>query len=108
MSWAGLLESAMPNFGAQHYAIHTARSFNPPSANKLLGAEWLAKANPILIGSDNMGIEVVPHADKDLLFPVHQIIITTHGIFLLENLNLDGLARDKTSEFAFVVLPLKI
>jgi hypothetical protein len=47
-------------------------------------AEWLAKVNPILVGSDNMGIEVVPHADKDLLFPVHQIMITTHGIFLLE------------------------
>lgn len=71
-------------------------------------AEWLAAANPILVGSDNMGIEVVPQADKDLLFPVHQIMITTNGIFLLENLDLDALARDKASEFAFVVLPLKI
>jgi kynurenine formamidase len=71
-------------------------------------AEWLAAANPILVGSDNMGIEVVPQADKDLLFPVHQIMITTNGIFLLENLDLEALARDKAFEFAFVVLPLKI
>lgn len=71
-------------------------------------AEWLAKVNPILVGSDNSGIEVQPQRDKDLAFPVHQIFITTHGIFLLENLDLAALVRDKAYEFAFVVLPLKI
>lgn len=71
-------------------------------------AEWLAKVNPILVGSDNSGIEVQPQPDKALAFPVHQIFIPTHGIFLLENLDLGALARDKTYEFAFVVLPLKI
>jgi hypothetical protein len=34
-----VLESDMPNFGTRHYAIHTARSFKPPSANRLLGTE---------------------------------------------------------------------
>jgi kynurenine formamidase len=70
--------------------------------------EWLAKANPILVGADNWGIEVRPPPDKDLAFPVHQLLVTTYGIFLLENLDLDTLARDKVGEFALVVLPLKI
>jgi kynurenine formamidase len=70
--------------------------------------EWLAKLNPILVGADNWGIEIRPHPNKDLAFPVHQILVTTYGVFLLENLDLDGLAREKVSEFAFVVLPLKI
>jgi kynurenine formamidase len=70
--------------------------------------EWLAKLNPILVGSDNWGIEVRPHPNKDLVFPVHQIMVTTYGIFLLENLDLSALAQDKVSEFALVVLPLKI
>jgi kynurenine formamidase len=70
--------------------------------------EWLAKLNPILVGADNWGIEVRPHPNKDLAFPVHQLLLTTYGVFLLENLDLDGLAREKVSEFAFVVLPLKI
>ena len=74
----------------------------------IAAGEWLAKANPILVGADNWGIEVRPHPDKDLAFPVHQILVTTSGIFLLENLDLDALARDKVAEFAFVVLPLKI
>jgi kynurenine formamidase len=70
--------------------------------------EWLAKLNPILVGTDNWGIEVRPHQNKDLTFPVHQVLITTYGIFLLENLDLEALARDKVPEFAFVVLPLKL
>jgi kynurenine formamidase len=70
--------------------------------------EWLAKLNPILVGADNWGIEVRPHPNKDLVFPVHQILLTTYGTFLLENLDLEALARDKVPEFAFVVLPLKI
>jgi hypothetical protein len=36
-----VLEFGMPNFGMRRYAIHTARSFNLPSANKLLGNEEL-------------------------------------------------------------------
>jgi kynurenine formamidase len=74
----------------------------------IVAGEWLAQANPILVGSDNWGIEVRPHPDKDLAFPVHQILVTTYGIFLLENLDLDALARDQVAEFALVVLPLKI
>lgn len=70
--------------------------------------EWLAKLNPILVGADNSGIEVRPHPNKALVFPVHQVLVTTHGVFLLENLDLHGLAREKVSEFAFIVLPLKI
>ena len=71
-------------------------------------AEWLAKLEPMLVGSDNWGIEVRPNPNKDLVFPVHQILITTHGIFLLENLDLEAMARDRVYEAAFVVQPLKL
>lgn len=74
----------------------------------IAAAQWLANANPILVGSDNWGIEVQPQPNQDLVFPVHQILLATHGIFQLENLDLDALVRDKVSEFAFVVLPLKL
>ena len=70
--------------------------------------EWLANLKPILVGVDNWGIEVRPNPNKDLAFPVHQILVTTYGIFLLENLDLHQLATDKVNEFAFIVQPLKI
>ena len=71
-------------------------------------AEWLAKLNPMLVGADNWGVEVRPNPNNDLVFPVHQILLTTNGIFLLENLDLEALARDRVWEFAFIVQPLKL
>lgn len=62
----------------------------------------------MLLGADTWGIEVRPNPNKDLVFPVHQIMLTTHGISLLENLDLDALARDRVWEFAFIVQPLKL
>ena len=71
-------------------------------------AEWLAKQNIMLIGSDNYAIEIFPNPDKQIRLPVHAIALVINGIFLLENLELEGLAKDKVYEFALVVEPLKI
>jgi kynurenine formamidase len=71
-------------------------------------AEWLAKQDPVLFGSDNVPVEVLPNPDKSISLPIHQIALVVHGIFLLENMKLDELAAKKAYEFAFVVQPLKI
>ena len=71
-------------------------------------AEWLAKQNIVLIGSDNWGIEIFPNPDKQIRLPVHAIALVVNGIFLLENMELAALAKDKAYEFAFIVEPLKI
>jgi kynurenine formamidase len=71
-------------------------------------AEWLAKQNVVLIGSDNWGIEIFPNPDKQIRLPVHAIALVINGIFLLENMELEALAKDKAYEFAFIVEPLKI
>lgn len=71
-------------------------------------AEWLAKHEPVLFGSDNVPVEVLPNPDKSISLPVHQIALVVYGIFLLENMKLDELAAKKIYEFAFVVQPLKI
>ncbi len=71
-------------------------------------AEWLAKQNVVLIGSDNWGIEIFPNPDKQIRLPVHAIALVVNGIFLLENMELAALAKDKAYEFAFIVEPLKI
>ena len=74
----------------------------------VLAAEWLAKQNVVLIGSDNWGIEIFPNPDKQIRLPVHAIALVVNGIFLLENMELEALAKDKAYEFALVVEPLKI
>ena len=74
----------------------------------VLAAEWLAKQNIVLIGSDNWGIEIFPNPDKQIRLPVHAIALVVNGVFLLENMELAALAKDKAYEFAFIVEPLKI
>ena len=74
----------------------------------IAAAELLAEQRALLVGADTWGVEVRPHANKELAFPVHQVLIVTHGIFLLENLDLEALARDQVYTFAFIVQPLKI
>ncbi len=70
-------------------------------------AEWLARLDPMLIGSDNWPVEVAPNPDPRLSLPVHQIALVVNGIHLLENLKLDDLAAKQVYEFAFVMQPIK-
>jgi kynurenine formamidase len=74
----------------------------------IAAAEWLAKQDPMLIGSDNGPIGVTPEPDPNLSLPVHQIALVVNGIHLLENLKLDELAGKQVYEFALIVQPLKI
>jgi kynurenine formamidase len=56
---------------------------------------------PSIIGSDNCGVESVPSENPDQVFPVHQLMLTQNGIYLIENLFLDELAAAGVYEFAF-------
>src|SRR5205823_1780726 len=74
----------------------------------MAAAKWLTEKKVCLIGSDNWAVEVVPSEDPDRPFAVHQWLLTRHGIYLLENLDLSELAKEKVSEFAFSFAPLKL
>jgi len=71
-------------------------------------AEWLAKQDPMLVGSDNWPVEVAPNPDPQISLPVHQIMLVVNGIHLLENMKLDELVAKRVQEFAFMMQPLKI
>ncbi len=71
-------------------------------------AEWLIAKEPILLGSDNLPVEVSPNPDPQLSLPVHQVALVIHGVHLLENLKLDELAQKQVYEFGFIMQPLKI
>ena len=71
-------------------------------------AQWLAKQDPMLVGSDNWSVEVAPNPDAALNLPTHQIMLVVNGIHLLENMKLGELAAARVHEFALVLQPLKI
>ena len=71
-------------------------------------AEWLAAREPMLVGADNISVELNPNPDPKVSLPVHQIMLVVNGIHLLENLKLDELVAKRVYEFAFIMQPLKI
>lgn len=89
------------------YGKENARYVKTSPGIGVAAAEWLAKKDPMLVGSDNWPVEVFPGPDPKLSLPVHQIMLVVYGIHLLENLKLDELAAKKVNEFALVLQPLK-
>jgi kynurenine formamidase len=73
------------------------------------GSRWCAERKPLAVGADNMAWDV-PGADDPELgsLPGHLLLLVRAGIYIIEGLDLEALARDRVREFAFVCLPLKL
>jgi len=70
-------------------------------------ARWLTQQGVVAIGCDNMAVEVLPNPDKTVSMPVHQHALAEAGVYLIENLVLDELARDRLTAFCFILLATK-
>lgn len=73
-------------------------------------SQWLADQGVMAVGADNTAWDTVGVVDPDLgvSFPGHVILLVRHGIYIMENLLLEDLARDCVYDFLFVCLPLKM
>jgi kynurenine formamidase len=93
--WAKLMGKENERYGTRNPGIGIA------------AAQWLVSQDPMMIAADNCCVEVRPSEPPHSL-PVHAMMLIQHGIYLLENLELDALAAARAYEFAFIVQPLKI
>ena len=71
-------------------------------------ARWAVDRGLCLTGADTSSVEVVPNADASLVFPVHNELLTKHGIFNHENLVFDELLADRKDQFVYVFVPVPI
>lgn len=73
-------------------------------------SSWLASLGVRAVGADNVAWDEVGTVDPELQvsLPGHLILLVRHGIYIIENLNLEELARDKCYECTFICLPLKM
>ena len=74
------------------------------------GNLWAADKRVAAVGADNMAWDSMAERDPDtkmMLFG-HEHLLVTHGIHILENLNLEELAAARHHEFCFVGVPLKL
>jgi kynurenine formamidase len=73
------------------------------------GTLWVAEHGVMAVGADNMSWDVPDERDPETgatLFG-HVHLLTQKGIYIMENLSLEGLAHDRCYAFAFVGVPLK-
>lgn len=73
-------------------------------------SQWLTSIGVIAVGADNMTWDEYGYLDPDfkVTLPGHMILLVRSGIYIIENLFLEELARDQVYECAFVCLPLKL
>jgi kynurenine formamidase len=73
------------------------------------GNLWVAERGVVAVGADNMTWDVPDIRDPETgatLFG-HVYLLPQKGIYIMENLNLEALARVRCYAFAFVGIPLK-
>jgi len=74
------------------------------------GSLWAAEREVIAVGADNMSWDVPGERDPETgatLFG-HVYLLPQKGIYIIENLKLDELARERCYTFGFVGIPLKL
>lgn len=72
------------------------------------GAEWIADFGVIATGHDSLAYEQIKPSVGHSLLPVHRLLLVEKGIYILENLNLEELARNRIYEFLFIAIPLRL
>ena len=65
------------------------------------GAHYLAKQGVVAIGGDTWALEALPSEDPKRIFPVHGLLLSKYGVYILENMVTHELAEDGVSEFMF-------
>ena len=74
-------------------------------------SRWLIDRKVSAVGADNVAFDVLsstPDPELGVTLPGHILLLVRAGVPIIENLNLEELARAGVYEFLFVCLPLKM
>lgn len=72
------------------------------------GACWLADRRVHAVGADSIAFECLRPGNGHGLLPAHRVLLVDSGIYIIESMDLDGLAADGDHEFTFVLIPLPL
>jgi kynurenine formamidase len=94
-----------------HWPDREALAAHRGAGPDLSAAQLLAERGVLATGSDTETYEVQPAPDRGTPTnpqPVHTLLLIERGIYILESLDLEEIARAGLREFLFVALPLSI
>ena len=82
--------------------------YNKSSGIGLDLSKWMIANKIAIAGVDTPSSEVNPPEENGTLLPVHQFLITGHGLRLIDNMKLDEAAAAGLREFMFVCSPVPV
>ena len=72
------------------------------------GAVWLAEKDVHAAGADTIAFERLAPGAGHASLPAHRVLLVERGVYLIEALNLEGVAAAGAHEFLFVCSPLPL
>jgi kynurenine formamidase len=67
------------------------------------GARWLIEQGIVAVGADTDAVEIWPAQVDGEISPVHQELMTRHGVYMIHNVVTRELAADRAYSFLFVL-----
>jgi len=72
------------------------------------GARWLADRGAFAAGADTIAFESLAAGGGHSVLPAHRVLLVECGVYIIEALDLDGIAAAKIYEFTFILVPLNL
>jgi kynurenine formamidase len=72
------------------------------------GARWLSARGPVAAGADTIAFERLAPGSGHALLPAHRHLLVEAGVYIIEAMDLEGLAAAGVRQFLFVASPLKL
>ncbi|GAB3434622.1 cyclase family protein [Actinophytocola sediminis] len=72
------------------------------------GATWLADRGVHAAGADTIAFERLAPGGGHSVLPAHRVLLVDRGVYIIEALDLEGVAAAGVHEFLFVLSPLSI
>ncbi|MGB3441031.1 MAG: cyclase family protein [Actinophytocola sp.] len=72
------------------------------------GATWLADRDVHAAGADTIAFERLAAGAGHATLPAHRVLLVERGVYIIEALNLEGIAAGGVHEFLFVLSPLPL
>ncbi|MGC5015818.1 cyclase family protein [Streptosporangium sp. DT93] len=94
-------------FGDPDRDVYVGRDSGVPGVGEA-GATWLADRGVHAAGADTIAFECLGPGSGHSALPAHRVLLVERGVYIIETLDLEGLAAAGVHEFTFVLAPLPI
>jgi len=104
---AVLVRTGWPNGRYVDNVAYAGRASGVPGPDES-AAHWLSERGIRVTGADTIAYEWLAPDEGHSRLPVHTILLVNNGIHIVEVMALEELARDRVTEFLFVLAPLRL